>query len=142
VTIDNSEWLLGAIYDRALRDGDSTLALQVSKEYVPHFETLLNHYERLSKEFLGYELPQILLLHANRLTAHCLGELTEMLTQRGYAFISLAEALQDSAYSLPELPNKRGVSWLHRWRDAAGLAYDPEPDLPDWVMQLWSEGYR
>jgi peptidoglycan/xylan/chitin deacetylase (PgdA/CDA1 family) len=142
VTIDNSEWLIGAVYERARRDGNGGLADSLAATYVPHIEAVMEHYERMSMEFLGYEPPQIFLMHANELNAEYFDDLIEMLQARGYEFITLDEALKDSAYSLPEAPNKRGVSWMHRWREAKGLEYDPEPDAPEWVMKLYQEKYR
>ena len=142
VTIDNSEWLIAAVYERALKDGRNNLADSVALTYLPHMEAVMEHYEQMSTEFLGYELPQILLMHANELNAVYFQDVVEMLQLRGYEFISLEEALRDSAYTLPEVPKKWGISWLHRWREAKGLAYDPEPDAPEWVMKLYQEKYR
>jgi peptidoglycan/xylan/chitin deacetylase (PgdA/CDA1 family) len=142
VTVDNSEWLIAAVFERAMRDGKTELADSVAATYVPHMEAVMEHYENMSTEFLGYELPQILLCHANELNAEYFHDVVEMLKRRGYEFITLEEALKDSAYSLPEAPNRRGTSWLHRWREAKGLDYDPEPDAPEWVMKLYQEKYR
>src|SRR5215472_2250977 len=47
--------------------------------------------EKLSKNLLGYEPRQILLLHANNLEAEHLGELLGLMRQRGYRFITLEE---------------------------------------------------
>jgi peptidoglycan-N-acetylglucosamine deacetylase len=142
VTVDNSEWLIAAVYEKAKRAGEIELADSIAATYVPHMEVVMEHYEQMSKEFLGYDLPQILLMHANELNAEYFSDVVEMLKRRGYEFITLEEALRNSAYSLPEAPNKRGVSWLHRWRAAKGLEYDPEPDAPEWVMKLYEEKYQ
>ena len=84
-------------------------------------ETIVKHFEKLSLDFLGYEVKQILLLHANTLNADYLDELIQMFQNRKYEFISLDAALQDPAYQLEDVPVKKGLSWLHRWMLAKGL---------------------
>jgi len=142
VTVDNSEWLLGAVYSKAKQKGDTATVSRIREAYVPYMETTVEFFEDLSREFLGYELPQILLLHANELNADLLGDVIRMLKHRGYRFVTLEEALGDPAYSLPEAPSKRGLSWIHRWRKAAGLEFRREPDAPEFVVELFEGGYR
>ena len=93
----------------------------------------VEHFERLSRDFLGYEVKQTLLLHANALNADHFGRLAAMLRARGYRFISLSEALIDPAYALPEAQSPRGLSWLHRWMLAKGLPVREEPREPAWI---------
>ena len=54
--------------------------------------------------------------------------------RRGYQFISLAEALRDKAYSLPDAyTGPVGISWLQRWaitKGGPGTRMRPEPGLP------------
>ena len=142
VTIDNSEWMLGAVYSKAKQKGDSLLMRRIQKAYVPYMETMVDFFENLSRDFLGYELPQILLLHANELNADMLDDILVMLKERGYSFVTLEEALQDPAYNLTEGHFKNGLSWLHRWRKAAGLEFQKEPDTPEFVEELYESGYR
>lgn len=142
VTVDNSEWMLGAVYSRAKQNGDSLLMRRIKKAYIPHLETMVEFFETMSRDLLGYELPQIMLLHANELTAEMLDDVIEMLRTRGYSFVTLETALQDPAYQLPEGHFKNGVSWLHRWRKAAGLEFQREPDVPAFVEELYESSYR
>jgi peptidoglycan/xylan/chitin deacetylase (PgdA/CDA1 family) len=84
----------------------------------------------------GYEVKQILLLHANELNADYAGDLMAMLRTRGYRFITLDAALQDPAYALPDAQAARGPSWLHRWMLAKGLPVQDEPAEPPFVSEL------
>ena len=89
-------------------------------------------------EVLGYEPPQVLLLHANELNADYFDELAHMIQQRGYAFVSLEDALQDPAYRHEDAyTGPRGLSWLHRWALAKGLTPQEEPREPDWLGELF-----
>ena len=101
-------------------------------------ERVLAHFEGLSQQFLGYELSQVLLLHANELNADVLPALVDMLRARMYTFVSLDDALEDPAYRLPEAPAARGLSWLHRWMLAKGLPMQPEPTEPPFVRELFN----
>jgi hypothetical protein len=59
-----------------------------------------------------------------------------MFRRRGYAFVSLAQALADPAYSTPEhFVGRGGFSWMHRWSMARGMADRGEPEAPAWVMR-------
>ena len=78
----------------------------------------------------------MLLLHANTLNAERFGELAEALVRRGYSFISLAEALEDEVYRLPDaFVGVPGNSWLNHWEVTAGRKPVPTPSPPDWVMK-------
>jgi hypothetical protein len=58
------------------------------------------------------------------------------LEARGYAFISLEEALKDPAYASPDgYIGPRGPSWLLRWAKGLGKATTKkgQPDPPEWI---------
>ncbi len=139
VTIDNSEWIFAAAYARALGAGDGRLADRVRKAYVPYMERKFDYFERQSRILLGYEVRQVLLLHANALNADTLPDLITMIRGRGYVFITLNEALQDPAYELADTyTGPAGISWLHRWAislEKKDRIIRDEPEAPDWVLQ-------
>lgn len=138
VTVDNQEWVFAAVYARAKTRGDSTTVRRISEAYLTHLDESLRFYERLSTDLLGYELPQVLLLHANEMNADLLGELAALIEVRGYQFVSLDEALADPAYGrLDEYVGPRGLSWLQRWALADGLDVPPEPREPGWVAEMF-----
>jgi peptidoglycan/xylan/chitin deacetylase (PgdA/CDA1 family) len=138
VTVDNNDFVFADVYGRARARGDRDTMTRVAAAYVPYMESVFAHFEGLSRQFLGYELPQVLLLHANELNADFLPALVNMLRARGYAFVTLDEALDDPAYRLPEQPAARGLSWLHRWMLAKGLNMQPEPPEPPFVRDLFN----
>lgn len=136
VTIDNQEWVYAAAYATALARGDRENVGRIAREYLKYMEECFAFFEQLSTDFLGYEVRQTLLLHANELNADHFDALVEMMKRRGYRFISLEEALKDPAYQLPTASSGRGDSWLHRWRLAKGLKMRPEPREPEWLNRL------
>jgi peptidoglycan/xylan/chitin deacetylase (PgdA/CDA1 family) len=135
VTIDNSDWIFARVYAEAREKGDHVTMQRVAEAYVPYLAEVFAFYEQLSRDALGYEVKQTLLLHANALNADYFDDIAHMLKRRGYAFISLDQALTDKAYSLPDnYIGPVGISWLQRWAITKGLKFRPEPGLPE-VMQ-------
>jgi peptidoglycan-N-acetylglucosamine deacetylase len=136
VTIDNNDYLFARAYDNVLERKDAEAKKRLVEEYLRYMEEVVAHFEQLSRDFLGREVKQVLLLHANKLNADHLGALVARLRARGYSFIKLDTALADPAYQLPEAQAVRGISWLHRWMLAKGLEMREEPLEPEWVREL------
>lgn len=136
VTIDNQEWIFAGAYRGARKRGDQEKMKRVGEAYIKYMDDIFAFFENLSRDFLGYEPKQTLLLHANELNADYFVELVSVMRRRGYAFVSLEEALKDKAYALPEVQSKMGLSWIHRWMLAKGLEIRAEPPEPEWIVTL------
>lgn len=140
ITIDNSEWIFARAYDEALDRKDEELQARLAREYVDYMMRLVRYYEGQSKALFDREIPQVLLLHANALNAHHLGELVVSLRQRGYRFIDLDKALEDPAYSSEDTyTGPAGLTWLHRWaitRDVDRSLFQGEPTTASWVQEV------
>ena len=140
VTVDNGDYIFAKAYSDAKKRGDAAAAGRVADAYVPYMESVFEHFERLSSETFGREVSQTLLLHANEINADRFDELAAMMRRRGYAFVTLEEALKDPAYAEPDALAKTGLSWLHRWRNAKGLPLKWEPEVPKFVEELYKGG--
>jgi peptidoglycan/xylan/chitin deacetylase (PgdA/CDA1 family) len=137
VTIDHYDWLFGRVYAQARRAEDEETMRRVADEYVPYMERMFEYYEDLSRDSLGYELPQVLMLTANALNAHKMDELIAMMKRRGYTFITLDQALQDKAYQTPTVrTGPWGISWLERWAMDKGHPLKREPSLSAFMWQF------
>ncbi len=140
ITIDNSEWIFARAYDETLDRKDEELQARLAREYVDYMMRLVRYYEGQSKALFDREIPQVLLLHANALNAHHLGELVVSLRQRGYRFIDLDKALEDPAYSSEDTyTGPAGLTWLHRWaitRDVDRSLFQGEPTTASWVQEV------
>lgn len=134
VTIDSADWLYGRVYAQARRAEDEETMKRVASEYVPYMERMFEYYEELSRDLLGYELPQIFMLHAHALNAHKIDDLLSMLKRRGYEFVTLEQALQDKAYQQPTtLTGPWGISWLERWALERGHKLKREPQMSEYM---------
>ena len=131
VTVDAWDWMFGTVYEDAKKRGDEKLEQELVRSYLAHTEAVLNWTEQLSRELVGYEIKQILLLHANQMEADHLKDLLDLFRKRGYHFISLEDALADPAYSLPDTyVGNEGTDWLTHWAITRGKPPQGFPEIP------------
>jgi len=136
VTVDAWDWMYGYVYEDARRRGDAALQQALTDDYLKYTNAMFDFAEGLSKELVGYEIKQILLLHANQLEADHITDLFGVIRKRGYRFITLEEALNDDAYSLPDsYVGVEGTSWLEHWAISRGKPPQNHPVFPAWVIE-------
>jgi peptidoglycan/xylan/chitin deacetylase (PgdA/CDA1 family) len=138
VTVDTSDWVYAGAYRKAIAAQDEAMQLKLRADYVPYMLAKIDYFEKQSIALLGYNLPQVLLMHANELNADSYLALVEGMRARGYAFIELETALEDPAYRRADAYTGRwGPSWIHRWAIGEGkdkAFFAGEPKVPQWVL--------
>ncbi len=135
ITMDAWDWMYAGVYEDARKRGDTALEQQLVSSYFSYTGAVFDYYEKFSKDLIGYEPPQILLLHGNWLEADHIGELLDVLRKRGYRFVTLQDALGDQAYSLPdEYVGEEGTNWLDHWAITRGQPPKNTPVFPQWVI--------
>jgi peptidoglycan/xylan/chitin deacetylase (PgdA/CDA1 family) len=135
VTLDGWDWMFAGIYEDAKNRQDAALQGQLVKEYLAYHDASFAYTEELATKIIGYEPKHILLLHASRLEADHIGELLDVLRKRGYRFITLEDALSDTAYSLPDTyVGEEGTGWIDHWAISQGKIPQGAPKFPQWVM--------
>ena len=135
-TLHVHDWRFEEAYSAALAKGDDALAQRIAAAYLQQLDLEFDFAEQLSREAFDREVPQILLLHANRLNADHLGDVLRQLQARGYDFVSLQQATADPAYAIADgYQGTGGISWLHRWRKTLGQPdrLGEEPPFPAWL---------
>lgn len=138
VTVDNEDYVFAAVYAAALRRGDRSMAKKIVAEYRQYLLQMFEFYEGVSRQLVGREIPQILLIHANTLNADYFGKLARSIKARGYECVTLQQAMQDEVYRRPDsYVGKPGFSWLHHWEITDGKKLSPMPDPAAWVMQAY-----
>jgi peptidoglycan/xylan/chitin deacetylase (PgdA/CDA1 family) len=131
VTLDAWDWMFAIVYDDAKKRGDAALQQQVVKSYLAYTTEVFSFDEKFSRDLIGHEPAQILLLHASQLEGEHIGELLELIRNRGYKFVTLEEALSDPAYSLPDtFVSDGGANWLEHWAVTRGVTVKNEPHAP------------
>ena len=99
VSIDNGEWIYARAYEKAYNKNDVELMRQIGSEYVNYMIDKTIYFENQSIKLFGYELKQILLVHANMINADYFDELAEELVKRNYIFYFFKGSF--NRYSLP-----------------------------------------
>lgn len=137
-TIDNTDYKFNATYALALARHDRQAAAQVRADYISYTGREIDWYTALNKQVFGYEPPHIMLLHDSLLNADTIKDVLLLFQQRGYTFVTLAEALKDRAYAVPETYiTKFGPMWGYRWARELQVKVNgrDEPDPPAWIDQ-------
>jgi len=141
-TIDSEDFIFNFCYVRALRKKDKAMATRVREAYLNFTIAATEFAERISPQIFGHEITQTLLVHANDINADCLDEILTRFAARGYRFVTLDEAMSDSAYQGKDTYiSKFGPTWLVRWMKSKGMqvSFKDDPEPPKWVMDLFGQ---
>ncbi|NSL87730.1 polysaccharide deacetylase family protein [Chitinophaga sp. Mgbs1] len=138
-TVESADYMYAALYDAALAKKDKAGAAALVKEYIRSTLAGFAFAEQLSQEQFGRNIPQIYLCHANQLHTDHYGELIAALRERGYQFISMEAAMQDTAYASPVYYyGPYGFSWLFRWIKDAAVRKQYLRNSPDANAKIYS----
>jgi peptidoglycan/xylan/chitin deacetylase (PgdA/CDA1 family) len=139
-TVEHADYAFDALYQDAFTRGDTACAERIGRAYLAQLDTAFAFAEQLSRDTFGREIPQVFLIHANRINADYLDAMLARLRERGYAFVTLSDAVADPAYETENAYGRKwGVSWLHRWRVGLGKSSKlrDEPGLPAWSLEAY-----
>ncbi|MES2392462.1 MAG: polysaccharide deacetylase family protein [Acidobacteriota bacterium] len=141
-TIDTSDYEFASAYARALGANDADTAQKIRTAYLTYSAAEIDFYASLNHRVLGYEPPQVLVLHDSLLNADTIDDVLALFRKRGYSFVNLSEAQHDPAYSIPNTYfTKFGPMWGYRWaRDKnLGKLGLHEDEAPTWISD-YAEG--
>ena len=137
-TIDTSDWIFARAYGLMLDRRDSAGARRLRAAYLEYSQQEIEYYARLSTQIFGREIPQVMLLHANRLNADTLDSILTIFEKLGYRFVALQQVQSDSAYQTPDTYiTQYGWMWGYRWAKELKIKVDGrlEPEVPKWVEE-------
>jgi len=136
-TIDTSDFLFNNAYTRMLIKHDDTAAQKLRLEYLAYTKAEIDYYAALNRQVLGYEPPQVMVLHDNRLNGAVIDEILTLFEEKDYRFVSLDVAQSDPAYRLPNTYiTKFGPMWGYRWAKELSVKVNGnvEPEPPKWIL--------
>ncbi len=140
VTLDGWDWAFVGVYEDAKKRNDTDMQQRIVKDYLAYHDAVFAFTEQESAKLVGYEPRQVLLLHASNLEADHIGELLDLLRKRGYRFVTLGDALEDPAYSLPDTyVGEEGTGWIDHWAISQGKIPRGAPVFPQWVIEKSKE---
>ena len=120
----------------AANDGEA--AQKLREEYLAYTSVEIDYYAALNKQVFGYEPPQVMLLHDNRLNADLIEQVLLLFEEKRYRFVSLDVAQSDAAYRTPETGiTKFGPMWGYRWANERNVKVNGslESDPPKWILE-------
>lgn len=135
-TIETSDWLFNTAYGRMLAKHDEAAAATLRADYLAFTATQIDYFAALNRQVLGYEPPQIMLIHDNQLNADVIEDLLSIFEKKQFRWISLGDAEADPIYRRPEtFITKFGPMWGYRWASEDNVKVDGslEKDPPKWV---------
>jgi len=141
-TIDTEDFAFERAYRVMLSKGDAKAADRLRKDYLRYTAEEIDYYAGLHRQLFGRETAHVLILHVNRINGEVLEDILRLFEERGYRFVTLAEAQADAAFRTPNtLVTKFGPMWGYRWARALGAKIDgsKESEPPEWVLRYGME---
>jgi peptidoglycan/xylan/chitin deacetylase (PgdA/CDA1 family) len=138
VTIDADDWEFAEPYDDAISRHDEVRRLRIKKQYLDYTERTVAWYQKASNALFGRQIAFVMLLHATRLNADCIDELSDILKRRKLKGVTLNEAMKDSAYRVRDpYVGHGGIDWMERWSDELHreLPWDSWQDPPQQIIE-------
>jgi peptidoglycan/xylan/chitin deacetylase (PgdA/CDA1 family) len=135
-TIDNTDWEFTWAYVKMLAKHDDASVAKLRAAYLDYTSAEIDYYAALNKQVLGYEPPEIMLLHDNQLNADMIDEVLALFEKKGYRFVTLTEAESDPVYKQPDTYiTAYGPMWGYRWAKERGVKVGGklEPEVPEWM---------
>lgn len=118
VTIDNYDWHIDALANKAKRAGEPIDIKALRDLYVETLVGAANFYDRVALDALGRQPIQILLLHETDLNAMFIGAVVEGLRKAGWEIVSMDEAYRDP------IAKREPDGWFTNGGRVAALAQD------------------
>jgi peptidoglycan/xylan/chitin deacetylase (PgdA/CDA1 family) len=135
-TIETEDWMFNAKYFLMRSHHDDAAAARLRADYLAFTAAQIDYFTILDSQVLGYDAPQIMLIHDNQLNADVIEDLLALFDKRQYRFITLEQAESDPVYQAPETAiTSYGPMWAYRWAKERNIKVDgsKEPEPPKWI---------
>jgi peptidoglycan/xylan/chitin deacetylase (PgdA/CDA1 family) len=129
VTVKTADW----VFNQPIVDygSDPEKAATLKRLYLEHIAEMLDYSEKQSEKVFQRNITHILQLRCGIATATFLPDLIQLLRDRGYAFVSLPEALKDSAYASEDTyVGPLGLTFTDRIAATQGLEFHENSGVP------------
>jgi peptidoglycan/xylan/chitin deacetylase (PgdA/CDA1 family) len=142
-TIDTSDYVFNDAYVQMLAKNDQAAADKLRLDYLAYTSVEIDYYAALNKQVFGYEPPEVMLLHDNRLNADVIEQVLRLFEEKQYKFVPLDRAQADAAYRTPDTYiTKFGPMWGYRWAKERNVRVNGslETDPPKWISEYGKAG--
>jgi len=138
VTIDANDWEFAEPYDDAISRHDEPRRLRIKRQYLDYTERTIAWYQKASDALFDRQIAFVILLHATRLNADSIDELSDILKRRELKGVTLEEAMKDPAYRVRDpYVGHDGIDWIERWSNELHreLPWDSWQDPPKQIVE-------
>jgi len=112
VTVDSHDWLFEFYRRKSVKKSKSeTWEATLGERYVSNVAEAIAEARQISKEKLGREAPQILLIHLNHTNSEYLPQILTNIKKAGLRIVPLEKVITDPLYQLPDAWAGRGARW-------------------------------
>jgi peptidoglycan/xylan/chitin deacetylase (PgdA/CDA1 family) len=112
VSLDTSDWRLDEKLNEVLRANPKADLTPIRQAYLSHLRQRADAYRDMSRQLVGRDIPQVLLLHHNLINALWLKDAIQQFKDMGWTIITPAEAFADPIYQQPPEKQNGGQSLL------------------------------
>ncbi|RRA50466.1 polysaccharide deacetylase family protein [Acidipila sp. EB88] len=134
VSLDFEDYLWNDPYARCVTKNQMAKVDALHDSYLAAADQFIDIYRSLSSRLYGHDIRYVLLLHVTAFNAKMLPDLIALLRERGFAFISLQDALRDPAYSIdPTIGYPGGGAIEETLAAARKLAFPPAVKPNEWL---------
>lgn len=102
VTMDFSDWAYNNAYARCVAKGDADAILKMEHAWLGNASVQADRARAMAHALYDRDIPYVLLMHLGAFDAHMMPRLVALYREKGYRFVSIAEAEKDPYYA-PEV---------------------------------------
>lgn len=142
VTVDNYDWYMDTMLQRAVKEGRKINFQTLKKAYVDSLWESISFYDSISRQVLGRSVKHVLLLHENDMAALFVGDLAAHIRNNGWKIISPSEAYSDPiSKMIPDvLFNNQGrVAAIAREKGYKGRQLVHESEDVEYLEELFEK---
>jgi peptidoglycan/xylan/chitin deacetylase (PgdA/CDA1 family) len=127
VSLNFEDWAWNDPYARCSEKHNAKEIAWLHDSYLAAADTAITQYRELTHTLYGRDISYVLLLHIGPFDAKMFPELVALLRRRGFSFVSLPEAMKDSAYAEdPNVAMPNGLTFQEQVAKARQISFVPD----------------
>jgi peptidoglycan/xylan/chitin deacetylase (PgdA/CDA1 family) len=131
VTLDYEDYQWNFAHARCVANGDAESIAALRQMYLRLASAYLDAGRAAARQLFGRDIQHVLLLHLGSFSGVILPDLLDLLKQKGFTLVTLAQAQADTAYQADaDAASRFDGSLLEQLLDARHLHYPPVPAMP------------
>ena len=131
VTLDWEDYLWNSAYARCVAKNDTQSVAWLRTSYLETEAAYLDLAKQLAGLVYGHDINHVLLLHLGAFSSTILPDALDLMSKKGFTFVSLEEAQSDAVYDGdPDVGSKYGGTMLELWMEAKKIKFPAVMEKP------------